>query len=115
MARKFGIITTVTGAESIIIQSINKKTSVEIAEARDENGKVIDLKPYSKGQSVDIRALLDADSVSTEAGQTLTVDNVDYIIESTDQAETNTGWVEVSLSARTADSASVHNYTASAE
>ena len=45
MARKFGIITTVTGVESIIIQSINKKTSVEIAEARDENGTVIDLKP----------------------------------------------------------------------
>ena len=110
MARKFGIITTVTGVESIIIQSINKKTSVEIAEARDEDGHVTDLKAYSKGQSVDIRALLDADRVSTEAGQTLTIGTKTYIIESTDQAETNTGWVEVSLTARTADSATIAAY-----
>ena len=108
---KFGIITTLTGTEDIIIQSINKKTSAEIAEARDESGRVIELKAYSQGKSVDIRALLNADKIQTEAGQTLTVEGQEYIIESTDQAENNTGWVEVSLSARTADSASITSYT----
>ena len=114
MARQFGIITTVTGASSIIIQSLNKKSTVEIAEARDENGKIIDLKAYSKGESVDIKALLDSTTVTTEAGQTLTIGSKSYIIESTDQAETNTGWVEVSLTARTADSAAIAAYTETA-
>lgn len=105
---KFGIITTVTGvSESIVVQSLNKKTSVEIAEARNEQGLVTALKAYSKGYSVDIRALINTDNLKTEAGQTLTIDSKQYIIETTDQAETNVGWVEVSLSARTADSATI--------
>ena len=105
---KFGIITTVTNvSESIVIQSLNKKTSVEIAEARNEQGLVTAMKAYSKGYSVDIRALVNTDNLKTEAGQTLTIDNKTYIIESTDQAETNVGWVEVSLSAKTADSATI--------
>lgn len=110
---KFGIITTVSGIESIIIQSINKKTSAEIAEARNEEGKVIALQAYSQGKSVDIRALLNADEIQTEAGQSLSIDGANYIIESTDQAENNTGWIEVSLSARTADEAKINTYTAS--
>lgn len=107
---KFGIVTTVSGMDSIVIQSLNVRTNAEIAEARGEDGKVVELKAYSKGKSVDIRALVNADSLTTEAGQTLTIDNVEYIIESTDQAENNTGWVEVSISAKTADSATITTY-----
>lgn len=107
---KFGIVTTVTGISSIIIQSLNLRTNVEIAEARGEDGKVVELKAYSKGKSVDIRALVNADALKTEAGQTLTIDNISYIIESTDQAENNSGWVEVSISAKTADSATITTY-----
>ena len=104
---RFGIITTVTGVENIIIQSLNNRTGADIAEARDESGKVIAFHPYSKNRTVDIRALLNADKIQTEAGQTLTIDQKEYIIESTDQAENNTGWVEVSITAKTADSATV--------
>lgn len=104
---QFGIITTVAGMESIVIQSINNRTSVDIAEARDETGKVIALKAYSQAKHVDIRALVNTNNVKTAAGQTLSIDNQTYIIETTDQAETNVGWVEVSLAARTADSATI--------
>ena len=109
---KFGIITALDNMTSIVIQSLNKKTSVEIAEARDENGNVIELKAYSKEYSVDIRALVNADEFKTEAGQELTVGNQKFIIESTDQAENNSGWVEVSLTAKTADNAAITTYSA---
>lgn len=109
---KFGIITAIDNMTSIVVQSINKRSSVEIAEGRDENGNVIELKAYSKGYSVDIRALINTDEFKTEAGQELTIGTKKYIIETTDQAENNTGWVEVSLTARTADNAAITTYSA---
>ena len=104
---KFGILTTDSGLSNVIIQSISKKGNAEIAEARDQNGAIIALHAYSKSSTVEIRALLDADSVTTEAGQLITIGSQNYIIESTSQDESNTGWAEVSLTAKTADSATV--------
>ena len=58
--------------------------------------------------------LLDAESITIEPGSKLTLGEKDYIIESVDQSETNTGYVEVTLSARTADSAQIEAYGAEA-
>ena len=107
MAPKFGIITGNTGSTNMIIQSVSCRSSADIAEVRDESGKVIHFHPYSKNKTFDIRGLLNADTFSTEAGQTLSIGDKQYIIESTSQYETNTGWVEVSLTAKTADEATI--------
>ena len=108
MAPKFGIITTDVGDKSIIIQSCNKRSGADIAEARNEKGEVIGYFPYSVNETYDIRGLLNADTTQTKAGQPLKIGEKNFIIESTDQAETNTGWVEVSFTAKTADSAEVY-------
>lgn len=111
MARQFGIITTTTGITGIVVNSLTTNNTAEIAEARNEKGQVTDLKAYSKGETISITGLLDGD-VTVEAGAKLTLGEKDYIIETVDRNETNTGYVEVSLSARTADAATIDAYTA---
>ena len=110
MARQFGIITTTTGISGIVVNSFSRNKTAEIAEARNEKGEVTDLKAYSKGETISVTGLLDAESITIEPGSKLTLGEKDYIIESVDQSETNTGYVEVTLSARTADSAQIEAY-----
>ena len=114
MARQFGIITTTTGISGIVVNSFSRNKTAEIAEARNEKGEVTDLKAYSKGETISVTGLLDAESITIEPGSKLTLGEKDYIIESVDQSETNTGYVEVTLSARTADSAQIEAYGAEA-
>jgi pyridoxine 5'-phosphate synthase PdxJ len=111
MARQFGIITTTTGITGIVVNSLTTSNSAEIAEARDENGKITDLKAYSKAETISVSGLLDG-SIGVQAGAKLTLNSVDYIIESVEISETNTGYTEVSLTARTADSAAIAPYAA---
>ncbi len=111
MSRQFGIITTTTGITGIVVNSLTTNNTAEIAEARNEKGQVTDLKAYSKGETISITGLLDGD-VTVEAGAKLTLGEKDYIIETVDRNETNIGFVEVSLSARTADAAEIAAYTA---
>ena len=96
MARQFGIITTTTGISGIVVNSFSRNKTAEIAEARNEK--------------ISVTGLLDAESITIEPGSKLTLGEKDYIIESVDQSETNTGYVEVTLSARTADSAQIEAY-----
>lgn len=110
--RQYGIITTTTGVTSIVVNSYTKSESSEIAEARDEKGQVIDFQAYSKGTTLNIKGLLNAATCSISAGALLTLDSVNYIVESCEIAETNTGFVEVTISAKTADAATIHAYTA---
>lgn len=111
MSRQFGIITTTTGITGIVVNSLTTNNTAEIAEARNEKGQVTDLKAYSKGETISVTGLLDGD-VTVEAGAKLTLGEKDYIIETVDRNETNIGFVEVSLSARTADAAEIAAYTA---
>lgn len=111
MARMFGIITTATGVTGIVINSLTINNTAEIAEARNEKGQVTDLKAYSKGETISVTGLLDGET-TVSAGETLTIGEKNYIIESVDRNETNTGYVEVSLSARTADAAVIDAYVA---
>ncbi len=111
MATKFGIITPATGIpEQITINSLTRSKSAEIAEARNEKGQVTDLKAYSKGESISITGVLKADGTAVEPGSKITIDSKDYIIESAEQTESNTEFVQYSITARTADSAEITEY-----
>lgn len=115
MARQFGIISTPSGTVSgLVVTSFTSSTSAEIAEARNEQGHVTDLKAYSKGTSVSVRGLLDNTEVSVSAGDIFTLNSVDYIIESVNRTETNTAYIEIDFSARTADAAEISAYVAPA-
>lgn len=84
MARQFGIITTTTGISGIVVNSFSRNKTAEIAEARNEKGEVTDLKAYSKGETISVTGLLDAESITIEPGSKLTLGEKDYIIESVD-------------------------------
>lgn len=112
MARQFGIITTVSGITSLVVTSFTEKQNAQIAEARDSAGKITDLKAYSLGSTVTVKGFLDAESSSVRAGDTLTLDGKNYIIESVSRNESNTAYVEVDITARSADSAVTEAYAA---
>lgn len=98
MARQFGIVTTSTGVTSIVIQSLQYGTSVETANAMDENGVIIDINGYGKKTSVTIKGLLDG-SIGVAAGDKIEVNSESYIITSVQVSESNTGYAEVDISA----------------
>lgn len=98
MARQFGIVTTSTGVTSIVIQSLQYGTSVETANAMDENGVITDINGYGKKTSVTIKGLLDG-SIGVAAGDIITVGSDSYIITSVQVSESNTGYAEADISA----------------
>lgn len=112
MARKFGIITSsVQGLTAgIMVNGLTYNESAESAEARNEQGQIVDLASYSRSTSLSINGYLDeSDGVTlAKAGNKLTLDGKEYLIESVDRTESNTDFVQVSLSCRTADDVTIH-------
>lgn len=109
---KFGIISNGASATGLVVQSCNKDENVEIAEARNEQGRVAELKAYSKGTTYSVTGLVkDGESETTVmVGSTVTIDNLNLIVESVSKQETNTGFVQVTMTCRTADSATITTY-----
>lgn len=109
MARKFGIITSVENLQAgIVVNSITRNESAEIAEARNEKGQITDLAAYSRAESITVQGVIDdAKGTIVKAGSKLTLDAVDYIVESVDKPEVNTGFCEATINARTADGATI--------
>ena len=104
---KFGIISNGVSATGLVVQSCNKDENVEIAEARNA-----ELKAYSKGTTYSITGLVkDGESETTvTVGSSVTIDNLNLIVESVSKQETNTGFVQVTMTCRTADSATITAY-----
>lgn len=111
MARQFGIITTSAGVAGIVTNSFSTKESAEVAEARDETGKVTDVKAYSLRTTYDVKGVLDSASMSVHAGDTVTLGGKTCIVKSVDVSESNTGFAEGTISAEAVDSASVVAYS----
>ena len=108
--RKFGVITSMTGVESgFVCTGLTRSGGADIAEARNGEGKVTDLIAYSRNKSISISGLLDVQEGKPlpQAGDVLTLEGEEYLIESCDQTESNTDYVQVSISARRADDAAI--------
>lgn len=106
-ARIFGVTSDVSGlSQGIIANSLNFNDSVETAEARNEKGEIIDIAAFSKGTTVDIQGVYTGTGV--KAGQTITIGSDDFLVTSVSRTEANTAFQEASVSARRADSATLH-------
>lgn len=108
--RKFGIITDVSGITAgIMINSLDFSETVQTAEARDELGRITDIASYSNSKTVSIQGLMDTakGSVAT-AGSIITLDGKQWLIDNVSKRESNTGFVELTISARTADNAQIY-------
>lgn len=108
--RKFGIVTDVSGITAgIMINSLDFNETVETAQARDELGRIVDIAAYSNAKTVSIQGLMDTakGSVAT-AGSIITLDGKQWLIDSVAKRESNTGFVELTIGARTADNAQIY-------
>ena len=115
MARPFGILTTVSGLSgTMVINSFTTSGSVEVAEARNESGKVTDRKAYSKTTTYRGDGLLDTNEVPAEAvsaGATIVIEGKTCLIESCDVTETNNEFAKVSFTATHKDDETVVGLT----
>lgn len=109
MSTKFGIITSTTGMSAgITVNSLSFQDTVQQADARNEQGAITDITAYSRGQTVSVDGVLTAEtSALATAGSTMTLGSVTWLITDVTRNETNTDYVQVSISARTADGAEI--------
>ena len=105
--RLFGIVSNTEGKPAaLVVNSLNKSESAQIAEARDENGKVIELHAYSTAKTVSMNGVTTtADPV--KAGSTILIAGQNYLVDKADQNESNTAFVDIAISAQTADEADI--------
>lgn len=108
--RKFGIITDVSGVTGgIMINSLDFSESVETAQARDELGRIVDIAAYSNSKTVSIQGFMDtAKGAVATAGSIITLEGKNWLIDNVSKRESNTGFVELTISARTADEAQIY-------
>jgi len=107
MALSFGV--TSTGGYGVL-QSLSESSTAEIAEARDENGKVTDQKAYSKTNEATAEGIFDGDSVA-DAGASLTVGSLTGLITSVSKTESNTDYKRVSVTIQKKDAATQSAYS----
>lgn len=107
--RKFGIISDISGLTAgVVVNSMDFSESVEVAEARNETGEIIDLVGFSNNKTVSISGIMEGEVSSlAKAGNVIQIDSKDWLITDVSRNETNTGFVQVTISARTADKAIV--------
>ena len=86
MARTFGITGTAPTAVVLNTLTVNKKP--EIAEARDEDGKVTDRKAYSLTETVSVEGLVDGTGFP-EGGQTASIGGKTFMCEDSTVTEKN--------------------------
>ena len=109
--KQFGCVSTPEGTiVGIVVNSFTSAESTEVAEARNEKGKVTDLKSYSVSESVNVRGLLDISEdqdFKIKAGYVFSLNGKDYLIESVNRTENNNTYVEVDFNAKRADDAAI--------
>lgn len=105
--RKWGIVTSVQGlASGICVNSLDWSETVEQATAANDKGAITDIAAYSRKRSVTVTGVQDtAKGELAKAGDKLTLDGNDFLITSVAKKESNSAFVEVTITAESADSA----------
>ena len=105
MARQFGIISTSEGIADAIIQTKDATNAVEVADVRDESGKMIERRAYSESTEVSVDAILDAAAPTVKAGDLMVSGGKNLMINSVQEVERNTDFVHLSINASNSDNA----------
>lgn len=110
MSRIFGVNisvegTTVTGC---VLNGVSTKTSAQKADARNEKGKVTDTWYFSKEKSITITGVMDASSLTYEAGSTIVFRGGTFGVNSTSVDENNQAAAGFSIEASRSDDATIN-------
>jgi hypothetical protein len=110
MARVFGVTSTVEGLTASLLQNITKNETTDRAEARNEVGKVTDLKAYSKTVTASAEFVIDSTDTMPEVGTELTIGSVTGLITDKSVNENNTAYQAGTLAIETKDAAELDEY-----
>lgn len=101
-ARVFGVTTELSGlGTGIIANGITYNDTVDVAEARDEKGKLLDLAPYSQGEEITIDGLFVGTGVAV--GSKISLGAKDYLVSNASKTESNTAFQTQQITARGGD------------
>ena len=102
-SRIFGVTTDLSGniGTGIIANSLQWSNTVDVAQARDEKGKLLDLAPYSKNGEVTIDGLYVGSGVAV--GSKVTIGSTDYLVSQSNHNENNTEFQTASVTCRYGD------------
>lgn len=100
--RKFGIVTTVSGFTGIKVNSISRTYNTQTAEARNENGQVIDIATYGNGEEISVDGLTTGNGV--KPGSVVKLGAKNYLVTAASESESNTAFVTQNATARYAPS-----------
>lgn len=109
MARVYGVASFSNG-HGMIVNSFQKQTSTETAQARDESGRVIDEWAYSNTDEFTASGVYDDASNPPQGGDKFTFEGVDYLVKQVSKTENNTGAAELSIQCSRSDNAIIHPY-----
>lgn len=109
MSTKFGIITSIDQLQAgITVNSLDTQQTVQTAEARNETGAITDITAFSNRKTVSIQGVMTGNTADlATAGSIITLGGVDWLITNVIRAESNTDYVQVTISATTADDAEI--------
>lgn len=109
MSTKFGIITSIDQLQAgITVNSLDTQQTVQTAEARNETGAITDITAFSNRKTVSIQGVMTGNTADlATAGSIITLGGVDWLITDVSRAESNTDYVQVTISATTADDAEI--------
>lgn len=106
---KWGIVSNIEGLTAgITVNSLDFNENVTTAEALNEKGQVIDMVGYQKRKTVSISGTMQATaSELAAAGSVITLDGKTWLITDVSKTESNSDFVQVSISATRADNAEI--------
>ncbi|MBR4253915.1 MAG: hypothetical protein IKQ16_02380 [Lentisphaeria bacterium] len=110
MSRYFGVNISVSGTTvaGCVLNGVSTKTSAQETEARNEKGQVTDTWLYSSKKSISITGVMDAESLTNEAGSTIVFRGGTFGVNNTSVDENNQAPTGFSLEASRSDNATIH-------
>ena len=96
--RKFGIVTTVSGFTGITVNSISRTYNTQTAQARNEQGQVIDIATYGNGEQISVDGLTTGNGV--RPGSIVKLGAKNYLVTAASESESNTAFVTQNATAR---------------
>ena len=111
MGRSFGVVQTVTGLSASLLQSVETGSTVDIAEARDADGKVTDEIAYSQTKTATVDFVVDGTDTVAEAGASEVIGGLTGLITDATETENNTAYKTGRLTVKIKDGATQVAYS----
>ena len=110
MSRYFGVNISVDGTtvSGGVLNSVSTKTNAQKTDARNEKGQVTDTWFFSSEKSVSITGVMDAASLTNEAGSIIVFRGGTFGVNSTSVDENHQAATGFSIEASRSDNATIH-------